>query len=130
MAVLRKYLEYLKRERKEIQKVHAVFVAAIMTAFFTGIYLYVLYDITPPKPEISFNQSHVYVRDPNSDFINNNTINDIQVDNSEYYAKQNENKLTGILDRFANVFVGFQAEVENLKQVLQREKTYKAEIVE
>ena len=50
MKFFHRYIEYLKHERKEIQKVHAVFFAAVLTAFFTGVYLYILYDIAPPKP--------------------------------------------------------------------------------
>jgi hypothetical protein len=125
MKFFHRYIEYLKHERKEIQKVHAVFFAAVLTAFFTGVYLYILYDIAPPKPNINLNTNKVYVRDPDADYLNNNYS-----DTGNIYTELNKEntgtKIEDVVTRLANVFEGLQYQVSELKNILNSNKTYTA----
>jgi hypothetical protein len=125
MKFFHRYIEYLKHERKEIQKVHAVFFAAVLTAFFTGVYLYILYDIAPPKPNINLNTNKVYVRDPDADYLNNNYS-----DTGNIYTELNKEntgtKIGDVVTRLAEVFEGLQYQVSELKNILNSNKTYTA----
>jgi hypothetical protein len=125
MKFFHRYIEYLKHERKEIQKVHAVFFAAVLTAFFTGVYLYILYDIAPPKPNINLNTNKVYVRDPDADYLNNNYS-----DTGNIYTELNKEntgtKIEDVVTRLAEVFEGLQYQVSELKNILNSNKTYTA----
>jgi hypothetical protein len=125
MKFFHRYIEYLKHERKEIQKVHAVFFAAVLTAFFTGVYLYILYDIAPPKPNINLNTNKVYVRDPDADYLNNNYS-----DTGNIYTELNKEntgtKIEDVITRLAEVFEGLQYQVSELKNILNSNKTYTA----
>ena len=125
MKFFHRYIEYLKHERKEIQKVHAVFFAAVLTAFFTGVYLYILYDIAPPKPNINLNTNKVYVRDPDADYLNNNYSDPGNI-STELNKENTGTKIGDVVTRLAEVFEGLQYQVSELKNILNSNKTYTA----
>lgn len=119
MKFIRSYIKYLANEKKEIQRIHAVFIAAIMTGVFTGAYLYILYDIAPPTPEINISNKKVYVRDQNSDLSSN--FSDTQI-NTEAVVVPQENSIYKIADIFENIGYRFG----ELKTFIQSESTYTA----
>lgn len=112
----------MANEKKEIQRVHAVFVAAILTSIFTGAYLYILYDITPPTPEIKIlNGNKTYVRDQSNDpqIVNEYTDNTDTV--TEPSAVPPENSIYKIADMFENL----QFRIKELKTFFESDNTYK-----
>lgn len=118
MKFIRSYIKYLANEKKEIQRIHAVFVAAILTGVFTGAYLYILYDIAPPTPDISISNKKVYVRDQNSDI--SYVPSDTQP--KDIAAVPEENSIYKIADIFENI----QFRFGELKSFLKSNNTYTA----
>lgn len=119
MRWIRSYIKYLANEKKEIQRIHAVFIAAILTAVFTGAYLYILYDIAPPTPDISISNKKVYVRDQNS---NTSYVSNNMETNSDTVAIPPENSIYKIADILENIGYRFS----ELKGFLQTSNTYTA----
>lgn len=118
MKFIRSYIKYLANEKKEIQRIHAVFIAAILTGVFTGAYLYILYDIAPPAPDISISNKKVYVRDQNSDI--SYILNEQQ--SKDIATVPEENSVYKIADIFENI----QFRFGELKSFLKSSNTYTA----
>jgi hypothetical protein len=57
---LNAYLGYLREESEEMQNLHSVLIASILTGIFIAVYLYLVRGISPPLPVDSVSREYRY----------------------------------------------------------------------
>ncbi len=87
--MFRSYINYLMVESEQVKRFHGALWAGVFTGVFACIYVYTLYDITPPMPySKSFENKTEYNRKDNNQYMNNDPeIKNYQLENPQTATK-------------------------------------------
>lgn len=131
--MFKKYINYLKRETKEVQKFHIALISGFFTGLFAFIYISVLYDTTniPIFKKINSNftneVNYKRVSDADEAIMNyeNDKLKSVTVDDSF------ENSSQSPLDVFLDIWTETKSKlsesstsIANLKEVFSNQSSY------
>lgn len=116
------YIKYLRKEPEEVKKFHSVLWAGVLTGVFSAFYLYFIYNIKPPLPEVNLDKTTTYIRDTNAI----NTETGVITETIEKPAAT-EGPFEGILNIIKEGFAKGKQLKEDIK--LQKEIIYNNELI-
>ncbi len=134
--MLKKYLHYLKRSNKEIQKFHIALISGFFTGLFAFVYLTFMYDTTKipifKKINSNFVKQENYKRPNDEDmmYIVNEVEqnqNQIEVDNN--FEKSSESPVEiffNIWNETKSKLSDSSDSLENLKSLFSNQNSYQA----
>ena len=111
MSILSSYINHVKRQNEQVKLFHGALWAGVFTGLFATVYLYVIYDITPPVPgNLRFDNSQVYSRDQN-----NTSVNQRQLENNKNSDSDKDNSSSSPIDSIINLFRDSFSKASNIK---------------
>lgn len=134
--MLKKYLHYLKRSNKEIQKFHIALISGFFTGLFAFIYLTFMYDTTNipifKKINSNFVKQENYKRPNDEDMMYvvdevKQSQNQIEVDNN--FEKSSESPVEiffNIWNETKSKLSDSSDSLENLKSLFSNQNSYQA----
>ena len=135
--MLKKYLHYLKRSNKEIQKFHIALISGFFTGLFAFVYLTFMYDTTKipifKKINSNFVKQENYKRPNDEDMMYivnevDQNQNQIEVDNN--FEKSSESPVEiffNIWNETKSKLSDSSDSLENLKSLFSNQNSYKTE---
>ena len=134
--MLKKYLHYLKRSNKEIQKFHIALISGFFTGLFAFVYLTFMYDTTKipifKKINSNFVKQENYKRPNDEDMMYivnevDQNQNQIEVDNN--FEKSSESPVEiffNIWNETKSKLSDSSDSLENLKSLFSNQNSYQA----
>jgi hypothetical protein len=132
--MLKKYIDYLKRETKEVQKFHIALISGFFTGLFAFIYISVLYDTTNipifKKINSNFTNEVNYKRVSDADEAIMNYENENKI-KAGIEKDSFENSSQSPLDVFFDIWTETKSKlsesrtsIANLKEVFSNQSSY------
>lgn len=129
--MFRKYINYLKKESKEVQKFHLALISGFFTGLFAFIYISVLYDTTNipifKKINSNFTNEESYKRPSDADEAIMNYENELASKATDTFVEKSESPFDVFFDIWSETkekLSESSTSIANIKEAFSNQSSY------